>query len=256
MWIGPDMFFVCRLAWLRDGRLAWDGWTENEINVSSRTYVEGQVVDDESILDELGVSGSRVLKKLMLEHDFDTTKAEEPWLVRDNDQKTVRVSYRGQLGPEFHEVTSGPFLSEDRQRCAYAGVRYAKWARRSQYLVERIGESQMHSGLLGLVFGWPAWLLFNRDFGAGHAASESSKRYHPVCGEREWTKSYLHANVDFFTSEGSLVVTASDKDGWHVVIDEDEGPAFDHVQNVLRIPGGGVCYLAVRDDKILRVVVK
>ncbi|MFC1638942.1 hypothetical protein ACFL26_01580 [Patescibacteria group bacterium] len=288
VWTGPDEFYVYQLEWLPGGRLIWYGWFDgeqdrpgSERDRGHRTYEDGREVTDKLrfspviaersrhgvIVQENGrryfvndrgeVSGERECscKDVLSCHcgrDWDEPRPERPEEVWDREECLVRVRYRGQTGPQFHDIESGGgmrtfALSEDRRHHAYIGIRYAGWARQGQGLLGRILESHDRDGLLGKVLGWPAAFLANPYFGPLHVLGKSSRRWYPVLDGQEWSKGYKFANDHFVTPDGELVVTGYGSGGPRVVIDEDEGPTFDDIMNV--------CYLARRGDELIRVVV-
>lgn len=282
---------VHHLDWLSNDRLAWDGWNDDgdgRVDGGIRRFVNGAEVtgtlDFEPVIAERGRHAIHVKeggKAYVVRHDGsrsepvdvapdadrwhwfdglwsrDADRPEEEW---DEPRRNVRVSYRGVTGPEFHGIENcggmrSFALNANRTRAAYVGVRYsaaaAKMARAVGSVIER-GESGR--GLVGRALMWPVALLFNPYFGIGHAYIESSRRYFPVDHGRQWKRGWRFAHDHFYTPDDELVVTCNDLGGPRIVIAEEEGPAFDAVENVNYLAAEDrVCYLARAGNDILRV---
>ncbi|HSD12801.1 MAG TPA: hypothetical protein VLC10_04545 [Patescibacteria group bacterium] len=190
----------------------------------------------------------------------DRTRPEELW---DGARRSVRVRYRGVSGPIFDGIESfGGMrqfaLNADGRRAAYVGIRYSGVARAMGRAVgASLSRIEGEPKGLSKLWAWPMALLFNPYMGIGHAYIEGSRRYFPVDHDREWKKGYRFASDHFYTPHDELVVTASGSDGRRVVIDEEEGPLFAAVENVRHLASeDAVCYLAAKDDEILRVVAR
>ncbi len=103
-------------------------------------------------------------------------------------------------------------------------------------------------------------MLANPYFGPLHIAHESSIRYFPaVLGpgeDRVWTKGYHWVKAVRLLPDGAVAVAAPSGNAFHVVIDEEEGPAFDRIEN-LRVGSDGVLsYCAVKGEDVYRVTVE
>lgn len=201
------------------------------------------------------------------------------------------ITYRGREYPPVHEIetrsgtSSGFAFSADRSKVAYVAIQRSViadgadafflapvaatdavdgWAAqpgidRGQYDYVPPGRRAI-AGLVKVVCFVPSWVgafLCNPYFGPLHAIAEGSRRWVPVNDGRRWRKGYPHASDHFYTPQDELVVTVTDVGGkQRVVIDEDEGPPFDAVQNVRFTPSEGcVTYCARRGDEVFRVVV-
>ncbi len=100
-------------------------------------------------------------------------------------------------------------------------------------------------------------LLCNPYFGPLHHLNEARKRWYPVDDGHRWRKGYKYARDHFYTPYNELVVTAHVKGKWCVVINGDEGPLFDEIQNVRFVPEeDAVCYMAQKGENIYRVVAR
>jgi hypothetical protein len=278
--------------WIDNDRLAWECWDRVALREKEDTihyFLNGEDLTDRfdfqpvlmdrmrhaiivtegetqyTVFDDGSRSPPRP-KRDIFSHDRDAPRPERPEERWDEARRRVRVEWRGSLGPQFDAIESASGLRSyaiDGDRIAYVGIRYGGVARAMGRSVgaalERIeGEPK---GLAKL-FAWPMALLFNPYFGIGHAYIEGSRRYFPVNGATPWKKGYRFAHDHFFTPKGELAVTCADPSaslrasGVRVVIDEDEGPAFDQVWNVRCLPTGEVCYLAKKGEDICRIVVR
>lgn len=204
------------------------------------------------------------------------------------------ITYRGREYPSVHEIetrsgtSSGFAFSADRSKVAYVAIQPSRvvdglglafmapimasdavdaWAR-EPCIAAGLGHfgdppppaRRVVAGVVKAVCWAPSWiaaLLCNPYVGPLHIASKVSKRWVPMNNGKRWRKGYLHASDHFYTPSDELVVTVTDADGKErVVIDEDEGPPFDAVQNVRFLASEGcVTYCARRGDDIFRVTV-
>jgi hypothetical protein len=180
-------------------------------------------------------------------------------LLDDHDGQ--QVTWRGEAGPKFDEIENGGGIRKyafnaDMMRIAYIGINYAGWARlmTEKVVVPLFLRAEEREDTEGKPpwWSWPLVMLFNPTMGVGYAVSESTRRWIPVDNGRAWKKRYEYAHHHFYTPSDNLVVTCYRGNKVMVVVDEDEGPAFDQVWNV-RYDHGCVSYLARLGDKILRV---
>ena len=292
-----DLSTLHHLDWLDNERLAWDGWNDGDDHRIDdggiRRFVNG--VDVTGTLDFEPVLLDRMRHAIRLKEGdmacmiYDDGSRSEPVRVApgnedrwhwfgwpgsserperpeeswDGSRRAVRVRYRGVTGPIFDGIESfggmrSYAMNRDGRRAAYVGIRYSGAARAMSGLVggalNRLdGEPR---GLTKL-WAWPLALLFNPYMGVGHAYIEGSRRYFPVDHDRPWEKGYRWAHDHFYTPCDELVVTCAEKDGHRVVIDEDEGPAFDSVIDVRHLADGDeVSYLAIENGDIIRVSVR
>jgi hypothetical protein len=181
-----------------------------------------------------------------------------------DDSANGRIVWRGQPGPQFDGVENGGgfrtyAFSADKSRIAYVGIRYGGWAKGLMRAVGPLIEKGLNreSGKEPPWWMWPLTLLFNPYMGPGYAATEASRRWYPVDNGQPWKKGYEFANNHFYTPASELVVTCRQGSKVMVVVDEQEGPAFDEVYNVRYLPEEqAICYLARQGDKIFRVTVR
>lgn len=187
--------------------------------------------------------------------------AEEFPEIKMGPDRLQHVSYRGQTGEGFEEIVSTALhhycFNTDASRVAYIGMRHTGVSKLVGQASDRLIEASLSEDGMPAWWSRPLLLLFVPDFGIGHAWLESGKRYYPVNHDRAWRKGYRGVGDRFFTPRGELVVqavTANDK--MRVVIDEDEGPAFDRIENVRYHPAeAALSYIARDGDKIYRVTV-
>lgn len=284
---------VHHVEWLSNDRLAWDGWNDDgdgRVDGGIRRFVNGKdvtdVLDFEPVIADRGRHAIHVKEggvAYVIRHDgsrsapvdvapdadrwhwFDglwsreerPARPEEEW---DEARSRVRVHYRGVAGPGFHAIESGGgmrsfALNADGTRVAYVGIRYSGAATAMSRVVRGVIErAEGRGGIAARALQWPIALLFNPYFGVGHAFVESSRRYIPVDNGRAWKKGWRYAHDHFYTPDDELVVTCVDLSGARVVIAEEEGPAFDAVENVHHLADDDrVCYLARAGDDLLRV---
>lgn len=283
---------VYHLDWLSNDRLAWDGWNDGEDgrvdDGGIRRFVNGKevtdVLDFEPVLAERGRHAIHVKEggvAYVIRHDGsrsvpvdvapdadrwhwfdglwprDDDRPEEEW---DEARRSVRVRYRGVTGPDFHAIENGGgmrsfALNARRTRVAYVGVRYSDAATAVSRVVGGVIEkAESRRGIFARALQWPVALLFNPYFGIGHAFIEGSRRYVPVDHGRAWKKGWRFAHDHFYTADDELVVTCADQSGSRIVIAEEEGPAFDMIENVNYLAAEDrVCYLARAGDDIIRV---
>lgn len=279
--------------WIDDERLAWEGWNDGEDGI--RYVVNGNDVTGrlqfQPVL--MGHGRGAVIvhengKRYVVFDDGSRSTAidvpmdvgimswrEEGWpesrrnrvfpeTVRDEKTGRQRVRYLGTEGPWFDEVTTDGFgggLAFDgaKQKVAHVGCDYGGPAKLMGRLVGAVmqrADAGEDRGKRSSLWSWPVALLFNPYFGPGYVYAEASKRYRPVDGAKPWKRGYRRVHDIFYAPSGSLAAVVGDSRGMRLVVDEDEGPAFDEIYNARPAKDGRICYLARRGNDFFRVTVE
>jgi len=276
--------------WISNDELAWEAWIHEEGRrghlKARHKYLNGEKISEfglhpfyydrsSRILVKTGDKeflvfddGSRSATQPLREHwPFGlptTTTDDSPQPEKEYNEQIdrVRVVFNGQKGPWFDDIESGGGLrtfayTDDRSKLAYLGVRYAKITNLMAPLFGRALDRAFEiEDKTGKTPWWakPLAILCNPYFGPLHALAEMSKRWYIVDNGHEWKKAYHQAFDHFYTPNGQLVVTVLDDNKNRVVIDEDEGPAFDCIQDVRYLPDEGcVSYIGRLGDEFFKV---
>lgn len=278
--------------WISNDELAWEAWILEDNNgpiKENHKYINGKKVSDFGITpfgygrtsqifvksgnEEFIVfdDGSRSEVQPLRKHwPFGlptTTTDDSPQPEKEYNEQIdrVRVVFNGHKGPWFDDIESGGGLrtfafTDDQSKLAYLGIRYAKITNLIAPLFGKALERAFEiEDKTGKVPWWakPLTLLYNPYFGPLHALAEMSKRWYVVDNGHMWKKAYHQALDHFYTPNGQLVVTVLDDNKNRVVIDEDEGPAFDCIQDVRYLPDEGcISYIGRLGNEYFKVTAK
>ncbi len=235
--------------------------------------------DDGVVLESIPDNGGKLMFDARRDCGLDAPKNELPQLIWNNgnpwegDRRDYNLTYHGRSLPIFdaiHRENGMPeyAFSEDRSKVAYIGVNYSWFARNLGKAVGKgcawgeKGEDKKVKGFgkyARLAVMWPLVLLFNPYFGPGNMYLETAKRYYPVNDGKVWKRGYVFAWNHFFIPSGELAITAAKSrfGGQYVVVEEEEGPEFDEVYNVLWVSAENrLSYIGRRGNDFYRVTVK
>ncbi|MDP3985611.1 MAG: hypothetical protein Q8P82_02495 [bacterium] len=171
--------------------------------------------------------------------------------------------YRETIGPSY-DLLSGCIVSTDRSSFAYVGTRYYTFAARVSESLTR-GFARLRKArvpekpVAGIpILLRPAAIALAILFANPRAISDENFMPHlrfPVKGDKPWFKGYANVDNFLFTGQSELAAVVQTPDGWHLAIDEEEGPAYHEIINPRFFPDEGLCYIGRRGNEYFRVVV-